>query len=193
MVERYSDRGLGLLSVSEQPSRVRFVESNSGLVVPDQQMHKSELPLKFGGIDVENQTMRKLAELGFIPQNESEKMMLEFLDNPLVHKYSSGDSPARYFMEVIMGEHAILASYLPPNSITSNHRHSNEFGILEDYHITGGNPDLKLGSEIRPLGRGMTVEVPLDTYHQLKTADKPAFTLIIMKNAGRVDRANWHR
>lgn len=186
MAERYRDVGL-------VENRVRFVESNDGLVVPDRAMHKSELSNKFDGLNIESLTQLKLNELGFVPQNEDEKKMLEFLENPLVHKYSSGDSPARYFMEVIIGNHAILASYLPPNSITSDHKHSDEYRILEDYHITGGESILRLGNEFRELKSGMSVEVPLNTPHQLKTMEKPAFTLIIMKNAGLVDRKNWHR
>lgn len=186
MTERF--RGVDLVK-----SRVRFVELNGGLVIPDRTMRRSELSNKFDGLNIEQLTQLKLNELGFVPQSEDERGMLEFLDNPLIHRYLSGDSPARYFMEVVMGEHAILASYLPPNSITSNHKHSNEYGILEDYHILGGNPDLKLNNQTCALRQGMSVEVPLNTFHQLETAEKPAFTLIIMKNAGLIDRKNWHR
>ncbi|OGH24337.1 MAG: hypothetical protein A3B47_01055 [Candidatus Levybacteria bacterium RIFCSPLOWO2_01_FULL_39_24] len=192
MTERL-DRGLSSVFSAEQSCRVRFVEPNNNLVVPDRTMHKSELSDKFDGLDIEYLTQIKLRELGFAPQNDKEKEMLEFFHNPLIHRYPAGDSPARYFMEVIMGNHAILASYLPPNSITSNHKHSDEYKILEDYHITGGEPILKLDSEIHALKSGMSVEVPLNTPHQLKTGEKPAFTLIIMKNAGLVDRKNWHR
>jgi hypothetical protein len=175
------------------PLRIRAIEQNNGLIVADEKMSKAELFGKFGGLDVEYLTGLKLKELGFAPRNEAERKMLEFLDNPLIHKYPSGDSPARYFMEVIMGEHAVLASYLPPNSITSNHKHSEEYNILEDYHITGGGSSLRLNDETRELMSGMSAEVPLNVFHQLKTGEKPAFTLIIMKNAGLVDRRNWHR
>ena len=192
MIEQLS-RNLSSVQIMEQTCRTRFVELNGGLMIPDKTMHKSELPDKFGGLNIEHLTRLKLEELGFIPQNEEEIKMLEFLNNPLVHKYPSGDSPARYFMEVIMGKHAILASYLPPNSITSNHKHSEEYGILEDYHVTGGESNLRLDSEICKLKQGMSIEIPLNVSHQLKTGGKPAFTLIIMKNAGLVERINWHR
>lgn len=193
MLERSINRGVAPVCIAERDCRARFVESNDGLVVPDNTMHKAELPGKFGGLNIEQLTMFKLNELGFVPQNETERRMLKFFNVPLVHRYPSGDSPARYFMEVIMGDHAILASYLPPNSITSNHKHSAEYKILEDYHMTGGKSSLRLNNEIRELKSGMSVEVPLDTFHQLKTGEKPAFTLIIMRNAGLVDRKNWHR
>lgn len=193
MLERSIGRGVASVFIAERDCRVRFVESNSGMLIPDKTMHRAELFDRFGGLNIEQLTRLKLNELGFVPRNETESRMLEFFDVPLIHRYPSGDSPARYFMEVIMGEHAILASYLPPNSMTSNHKHSAKYKILEDYHVTGGESSLRLNSEIRELRCGMSVEVPLDTFHQLKTGEKPAFTLIIMKNAGRVDRENWHR
>jgi mannose-6-phosphate isomerase-like protein (cupin superfamily) len=191
MVERL-DRRFSSIPINEH-CRIRFVESNGGLVIPDTSMHKTELPDKFDGINIEFFTLLKLNELGFMPQNDTERRMLEFLDNPLVHKYPLGDSPARYFMEVIVGNHAILASYLPPHSETSKHPHSREYGILEDYYLMGGKSDLRLGNEAIELNDGTCVEVPLDTHHQLMTGEKPAFTLIVMKNAGLVDRKYWHK
>jgi hypothetical protein len=192
MIER-SDRGLPLVSAIERPCRAHFVESNGRLIVSDNLMNKVELPDKFDRLDIERLTKLKLAELGFVPSNNTESRVLEFLDNPLVHKYPSGNSPARYFMEVIMGKDAILASYLPPYSKTSEHPHSSTHGILEDYYLIGGESSLRLGQNALKLRRGERVEVPLDTYHQLITEEKPAFTLIIMKNAGFVERENWHR
>jgi len=185
-------RGLSPVLLAEQPCGTRFVESRR-LIIPDKTMNKRGLLAMFNGQDVEHHTWLKLSELGFIPQNEEERKMLGFLDHPLVHKYPSGDSPARYFMEVIVGNHAILASYLPPNSITSDHKHSAEHGIFEDYHLIGGESRLRMGTEVRELKYGMFAKVPLDTSHQLETGKKPAFILIIMKNAGLVKRENWHR
>lgn len=191
-MERYLDRGLNAV-LSAEPCRVRFVESRGSLTVPDKSMHKAELSDRFPGLDIERLTQEKLKELGFVPQNELEREMLEFLNNPLIHKYPSGDSPARYFMEVVMGKHAVLASYLPPYSMTSEHPHSAIYGILEDYYLTGGKSRLKLGNEIFELRCGMSIRVPLNIRHQMITEGEPAFTLIIMRNAGLVDRKNWHR
>lgn len=172
-------------------SRVRFVEPNGSLIVPDRTMHKNDLPHIFDGQDIERLVRNKLTELGFIPQNEEEDRMLSLLENPLIHKYPTGNSPAKYFMEVIMGKDAILASYLPPMSKTHPHPHSKEHGILEGYHPIGGEAILYLDSDPHILKT--SEEVPMDMLHQLEAREKPVFTLIIMQNAGLVDRRNWHR
>lgn len=184
MIERFS-------GVSLVENRVRYVESNGSLIVPDRTMHKRDLPHIFDGQDIELLVKSKLKELGFTPGNEVEDRMLSLLEHPLIHKYPTGDSPAKYFMEVIMGKDAILASYLPPKSKTHPHPHSKEHGILEGYHHIGGEAILYLGSDPHKLKT--SEEVPMDTFHQLEAGEKPAFTLIIMKNAGLVDRKNWHR
>jgi len=185
MIERYS--GVNLI----EKSRVRCIESDGGLIVPDKTMHKQDLPRIFDGQDIELLVEHKLKELGFVPRNEEEGKMLSLLENPLIHRYPTGDSPARYFLEVIMGKDALLASYLPPKSITHPHPHSKEHGILEDYYHIGGESYLHLDGD--PSLLTTFRRVPLDTYHQLEARDKPAFTLIIMKNAGIVERRNWHK
>jgi hypothetical protein len=169
----------------------RYVESDGGLIVPDKNLRKSDLPAIFGGQDIELLVKLKLRELGFTSKDKDENERMRLLENPLVHRYSTGDSPARYFMEIIMGKDAILASYLPPHSITHPHPHSRKYGILEDYHPIGGESILHLNNILHILKASK--EVPPDTLHQLEARERPAFTLIIMKNAGLVDRGSWHK
>jgi hypothetical protein len=200
MIEQNVGRGISSAEVGidirvlENKCRIQHVESDGGLLLPDNTISKKDLPSLFDGRDIDSLTRKKMSELGIIPLNDEERRRLEFLDNPWVHKYSKGDSPARYFLEVTFGKDAVLAQHLPPYSTTSEHKHTKETNIIEKYYIIGGNPSLRIGDqdpyELKP---EMSVEIPFDTIHPLITKEKPAFVLIVMENAGLVPRKDWHK
>jgi hypothetical protein len=174
--------------------RIQYVEPDGGLLLPDNTISKNDLPFLFDGRDINSLTREKMNELGIVPLNDEERRKLEFLDNPWIHKYFKGDSPARYFLEVTFGKDAILAQYLPPNSVTTKHEHPKETSIVEKYHVIGGNPSLKIGdNDPYDLEPGMSATIPFDTPHPVITGSKPSFLLIVMENAGLVPRKDWHK
>jgi hypothetical protein len=187
MRECYVGHGISIDLKAEKPP-CSFPELNPNLVALDLEMTKKDLFTQFNGIDVEELTMVKLKELGLVFQEN-----LTFLNNPLIHKYKDGNSPARYFIETVVGKDAVLASFLPPETKTSKHPHSSAFGIIEGYYPILGESDLQLGNMSLKLKPGVSVDIPFDTQHQMFTGNQPAFTLIVMKNAGLVARDNWHR
>lgn len=171
-----------------------FPESSpSGLLIPDKRTNREEdLPRIFGA-DVKSLTQSKLVELGILPKGSK----LDFLNSPKIHTYVEEDgtvkeSDAIYFLEQVIGEHGILVSLLAPYSLTTRHQHKHP--ILENYHAITGVSFLTLGDDVveLSLNKRESIEVPLNTEHQLRTREKPAFILIVMKNAGLVDRKAWH-
>lgn len=174
-----------------------FSTRESGLLVPEKrEVNARELPEIFG-IDVRLRTQRELTALGILPEGSE----LQFQERPNIHKYMVIDqdgknivveSDGQYFLETVMGEHGVLASYLPPKSHTTEHEHHSP--ITEIYIQIAGESQAYVGSKEVSLSAGMSpIEVPLDTEHQVFTDGTPAFMLIVMKNAGLVPRDQWHR
>lgn len=171
MVERIGLRGFS----AERPVALDF----SGIV-------KKNLPSIFGE-DVEALTRQKIASLGIAEE-------ISFSEQPIRHQYGQEVSPAFYFVERVVRCDAVLVSLLPPHSKTHPHQHSKEYKILEDYYPIAGRSTLDVNGEPHELDAfsGRPITVPLDTFHQLKTDGGFALTLIIMRNAGLVERQNWH-
>ncbi len=163
------------------------------LITPDKRRIKAEELPRIFGIDVKLHTKTKLVGLGII----SEESELPFLEDPIIHTYKLEDgtiisSDSQYFLETVIGKDGVLASFLPPFSRTSEHMH--EHPIKEIYNKIAGQSLVNVGNEAIALNDGMeSVEVPINTEHQVLTRESPAFILIVMKNAGIVPRDQWHK
>lgn len=186
-----------------EASRSQFVLTESdllvpknNLVVPDRRKIASgELPGIFG-VDVRLLTQEELIRLGILPKGSE----LIFLNDPIVHTYKDIDdngniietkSDGQYFLETVIGEDGVLASYLPPYSMTSEHEHE---AIKEKYKQIAGQSFVNVGNEKVNLNSDMGyIEVPLNTEHQVLTEEKPSFILIVMSKAGLVPRDQWHK
>lgn len=188
-----------------------FVDSGiTGLVVPDSKVvnptqeltslerkiiSSKDLPAIFN-MDVQYAFQDALIRLGLLPVGEK----AELSEEPIIHKYTYQDndgsaikteSAGQYFFEKVLGKHGILAYYLPPYSVTTEHKHNNPVAEAH-FQVAGVSFSHHLGSPDTYLLPGMLSEVPDDTEHQNETGESPAFTIAIMKNVADVPRHLWH-
>lgn len=182
----------------ETARRSGLLVPEESLLAPDKKLVKaSDLPQIFG-VDVELLSQERLVALGVLP--EGSKLKLQ--EDPMIHTYKvKGEdgrdivvtSHGQYFLETVIGKHGILASYLPPNSRTSEHEHN--LPIEEVYEQIAGESLVAVGNEVILFRAGMaSIKVPVNTAHQVVTGEqKPAFVLIVMRNAGLVPRSQWHK
>lgn len=178
------------------PIKSELLVPKNNLVTPDRKkIIAGDLPGIFG-VDVRLLTQAELIRLGILPKGSE----LKFRNDPIIHTYRGIDddgniieieSDSQYFLETVIGEDGVLASYLPPFSRTSEHEHE---AIREKYKQIAGQSIVNVGNEKVNLRSGMeSIEVPLNTEHQVLTGEEPAFILIIMSKAGLVPRDQWHR
>lgn len=112
---------------------------------------------------------------------------LNFFDTAARHL----GSQALYLLEQPKGEHMIYVSYLPPNSITSEHEHADP--IREVYSPLAGTSLLSVEGDLHELTaeKGVLVVDP-GQGHQLRTTSEPALTLIVMKRAAGIPLERLH-
>ncbi len=179
----------------EQRSYYPFVKERA-LVPPSEGLPTLEELDQIFGVD-----LRALTEEMFIERGVWERSQrLEFLNPPIRHEYKKKlpdgreitvVSQAIYFVETVVGNHALMASFMPEGSKATEHFHLS--GIKEHYGLIAGSAHLRTGYGVIDLGeenRRHTVEENI--IHQFATNSLPAFTALVMENAGRVPRDKWH-
>lgn len=178
-----SEKGSVGYDVGEVPS--------NGLHIPDRSAITAEDLNQIFGIDCRLATQEVLREMGVFREGER----LEFLAHPQPHVYLKDGkeiaSSALYFVDMVVGADAVMASFVPPHREATRHLH--RFGITEHYRSIAGRAKLRLRNQTVELGehnRDFTVEE--HSVHQFSTNSSPAFTLLIMRNAGLVHRDLWH-
>lgn len=171
-----------------------FAESSGGF--PGRELPTEQDLNRIFGVDC-----RAMTEQGFVEMGVWKKgQRLPFLDPPVRHMHerelADGTkitvvSQAIYFVDMVVGDHALMASFVSENSEATKHHHI--YGIREHYALIAGRAHLRLEEEVIDLGeynRRYTVEE--NTVHKFSTNSSPAFTSLVMENAGRVSRDKWH-
>jgi len=174
----------------------RFAESSGGLFFPGRELPTEQDLNRIFGVDCRVLTERGFIEMGVLKKGQR----LPFLNPPkrhiYQHKLADGTkievvSQAIYFVDMVVGDHALMASFVPENSEATEHYHI--YGIREHYTSIAGRAHLRLEEGVIDLGdnnRRYTVEER--TIHRFSTNSSPAFTSLVMENAGRVSRDKWH-
>lgn len=99
-------------------------------------------------------------------------------------------SGAHYFFEEIIGDDAVMAYLLLPESFSSAHQHDDRIKEIH-YGVAGKFWSRPYPS---PLKAGMEHAIPSYTIHQTSTKKgEYAFVGIIMKNAALIPRNEWHQ
>ncbi len=165
--------------------------SSNGLHVSGESTITAEDLNQIFGIDCRLATQEALVEMGVFREGQR----LEFFSRPKPHIYLRDEkeivSSALYFVDMVVGDDAVMASYVPQHRESTRHLH--RFGITEYYRSIAGRAKLRLRNQTVELGehnRDFTVEE--HSIHQFSTNSSPAFTLLIMRNAGLVHRDLWH-
>src|SRR3989344_5492683 len=125
---------------------VRVGEPIQGSLIPEGKLPTEEDLNRIFGVDLRALTEERYIQRGVLGKGRR----LKFLNPPIRHTYQRRLSDGReitvvsqaiYFVDMVVDDHALMASFVPENSEATEHLHL--FGIREHYDLIAGLAHLR--------------------------------------------------